>query len=195
VVPTDAVADEILRKVVGLVKTRDGKRLRALDAFPVAIYVTDIDGFITYFNPTCIEFAGREPAILRDRWCVTWRLYTDEGDFLPHHRCPMAVAIHTRRAVRGVTAVAERPDGTRINFLPFPTPVVDDAGELLGAVNMLIDITGHQNQQAEDISDDPQTLQGQRIKAALSTFSVEEIRDLIKEIELSLNRRPPRIIN
>jgi PAS domain S-box-containing protein len=194
VVPTDAVADEILRKVADLVKTGDSTRLRALDAFPVAIYVTDIDGFITYFNPTCIELAGREPTILQDRWCVTWKLYTNQGDFLPHRQCPMAVAIHTRRAVRGVTAIAERPDGTRINFLPFPTPVVGDTGELLGAVNMLIDITGHQNQLSED-SDDPQISQGQRIKAALSTFSVEEIRDLIKEIEISLNRRPPRIVN
>lgn len=194
-VPTDAVADEILRKVVGLVKTRDHARLRALDAFPIAIYVTDIDGFITYFNPTCVEFAGREPAILRDRWCVTWRLYTDEGNFLPHHRCPMAVAIHARRAVRGVTAIAERPDGSRINFLPFPTPVIGDSGEFLGAVNMLIDVTQHQDRQLDDMCDAPHTSQGRRVKAALSTFSVEEIRDLIKEIEINLSRWPPRIIN
>ena len=53
----------------------------------------------------------------------------------------MAVAIRERRAVRGVEAVAERPDGTRINFMPFPTPVFDDQGQLAGAVNLLLDIT------------------------------------------------------
>src|SRR5271155_5005289 len=105
----DAVADAILRKVVAFVKGGDRVQLRALDTFPVAIYVTDIDGFITYFNPACVDFAGRTPTLNRDRWCVTWKLYTNSGDFLPHERCPMAVAIQTRRAVRGAAAVAERP--------------------------------------------------------------------------------------
>jgi hypothetical protein len=43
----DAVANEILRKVVAFVKSGDRLQLHALDTFPVAIYVTDIDGFIT----------------------------------------------------------------------------------------------------------------------------------------------------
>jgi PAS domain S-box-containing protein len=38
-------------------------------------------------------------------------------------------------------AVAERPDGTRVPFLAYPTPLWDDAGTLTGAVNTLIDIT------------------------------------------------------
>jgi hypothetical protein len=40
-----------------------------------------------------------------------------------------------------MTAVAERPDGTRVNFMPFPTPLFGPSEELVGAVNMLIDIT------------------------------------------------------
>src|SRR4029078_12973240 len=38
-------------------------------------------------------------------------------------------------------AVAERPDGTRAPFIPYPTPIHDDADKLIGAVNMLVDIT------------------------------------------------------
>jgi two-component sensor histidine kinase len=40
-----------------------------------------------------------------------------------------------------VEAIAERPDGTRRPFLPFPTPIHDLSGNLFGAVNMLVDIT------------------------------------------------------
>jgi hypothetical protein len=40
-----------------------------------------------------------------------------------------------------VTAVAERPDGRRVAFAPYPTPRFNPAGELVGAVNLLIDIT------------------------------------------------------
>ena len=53
----------------------------------------------------------------------------------------MAVAINTQRPVRGVTAVAERPDGTRVVFRPYPTPIFDKAGRFAGAVNLLEDVT------------------------------------------------------
>jgi PAS domain S-box-containing protein len=113
----------------------------ALDQLPAAIYVTDADGIVTYFNPACIDFTGRRPEVGRDRWCVTWRLYTNAGEFLPHDQCPMAVAINTQRPIRGVTAVAERPDGTRVNFRPYPTPIYDRDGRFAGAVNILEDVT------------------------------------------------------
>jgi PAS domain S-box-containing protein len=113
----------------------------ALDQLPAAIYVTDADGVITYFNPACIDFTGRRPEVGRDRWCVTWRLYTNAGELLPHDECPMAVAINTRRPIRGVSAVAERPDGTRVVFRPYPTPIFDQDGAFAGAVNLLEEIT------------------------------------------------------
>ncbi|MGH7045976.1 MAG: PAS domain S-box protein [Stellaceae bacterium] len=60
----------------------------------------------------------------------------------------MAVALKEDRPVRGVEAILERPDGTRVHFLPFPTPLHDASGALIGAVNMLIDISDRRN--AED---------------------------------------------
>jgi PAS domain S-box-containing protein len=38
-------------------------------------------------------------------------------------------------------AVAERPDGTRVPFIPYPTPLFDASGRVAGAVNMLVDIS------------------------------------------------------
>lgn len=113
----------------------------ALDDLPAPLYATDDAGFVAYFNPACIGFSGRTPTVGKDRWCVTWKLFTDTGEYLPHDKCPMAVALKERRSVRGVTAVAERPDGTRVSFVPFPMPILDANGRLMGAVNMLIDIT------------------------------------------------------
>jgi two-component sensor histidine kinase len=53
----------------------------------------------------------------------------------------MAIALREDRIVRGMEAAAERPDGTRVPFVPYPTPIHDEAGNLVGAVNMLMDIT------------------------------------------------------
>jgi PAS domain S-box-containing protein len=116
-----------------------------LDELPVPIYTTDAEGSVTYWNRACVAFAGREPELGRDRWCVTWKIYTTTGEFLPHDQCPMATAIRERRIVRDVVAIAERPDGTRAAFRPYPTPLFDSAGRLIGAVNMLVDVTAEQS--------------------------------------------------
>ncbi|HEU0311512.1 MAG TPA: PAS domain-containing protein [Sphingomicrobium sp.] len=120
------------------------QRQVALDAIPAPIYLTDPDGRVTYWNRACVDFAGREPQLGRDRWCVTWELHTPNDDPLPHGDCPMAVAIREKRPVRGEVAIAMRPDGSRRAFTPYPTPLFDEEGELVGAINMLIDVTREQ---------------------------------------------------
>jgi PAS domain-containing protein len=129
--------EEIISAAVAAMR-RQVASLDFLDDIPVAVYTTDAAGRITYFNRACIALAGRTPVAGEDQWCVTWKLYGENGEFIPHDRCPMAVAITEKRAVRGVEAVAERPDGSRISFRPFPTPLLDDEGEVVGAVNLLL---------------------------------------------------------
>jgi PAS domain S-box-containing protein len=121
---------------------RDGeRRLREiLDALPVALYTTDAEGRITYYNEAAVEMSGRRPVLGDDKWCVSWKLFQADGTPLPHQDCPMAKALEERRPVRGAEAVAERPDGSRIPFIPYPTPLFDAAGEMTGAVNVLVDI-------------------------------------------------------
>lgn len=118
---------------------------KVLDELPVPIYVTDTEGAVTYWNRACIELAGRVPQLGKDRWCVTWKIYTTTGEFMPHAECPMADAIREERVVRDAVAIAERPDGSRIAFRPYPTPLFDKTGKLTGAVNMLIDVTEEQS--------------------------------------------------
>lgn len=117
-----------------------------LDELPVPIYTTDPAGAVTYWNRACVDFAGREPQLGRDRWCVTWQLYTTAGEPLPHDKCPMAEAIIQRKIVRDQVAIAERPDGSRVAFRPYPTPLLNEDGSIRGAVNMLIDVTEEQSE-------------------------------------------------
>jgi len=132
----------MLERAIGAVREEGGGLLRILNELPAAIYITDPEGVVTHFNRTCIAFAGRTPRVGQDSWCVTWRLYTEEGEYLPHDQCPMAVAVRERRAIRGVRAFAERPDGKYVNFQPYPTPLFDDAGNLVAAINLLAEVTG-----------------------------------------------------
>jgi len=123
------------------VRRKEEQLRQVLDALPAAVYTTDADGSLTYYNRAAAELAGREPEIGKDKWCVTFRIHTPDGKVLPHDQCPMAVALKEKRPVRGVEAMAQRPDGTFFPFLPFPTPIKDENGRLVGAVNMLVDIS------------------------------------------------------
>ena len=117
-------------------------RLGYFDQFPAPVYATDECGAIIYFNAASVEFSGRTPVVGDDHWCVSWKLQTDDGTPLPHDQCPMAVAVREGRPVRGVEAYAERPDGERTRFRPYPTPAMDPDGQVVGAVNLLVPVDG-----------------------------------------------------
>ncbi|HET7679472.1 MAG TPA: PAS domain S-box protein [Xanthobacteraceae bacterium] len=119
-----------------------------VDALPAAIYTTDRDGRITYYNEAAAQLWGHRPELGRSEWCGSWKLFWPDGVAMLHSECPMAVAVKEQRAVRGAEAIAERPDGTRTPFIPFPTPIYDSQGQFIGAVNLLVDITDRKR--AED---------------------------------------------
>lgn len=139
-----SLAETYLDRAIDALGWPGGERIAALDALPVPIYTTDREGLVTYWNQACVEFAGRQPQLGEDRWCVTWRIYTTSDEFMPHADCPMAVAVKQQRAIRGKVAIAERPDGSRKAFTPYPTPLFGDDGEMTGAVNMLVDVSSEQ---------------------------------------------------
>jgi len=118
------------------------RHFRALvDSLAAAIYTTDIQGRVTYCNRSAVELWGREPVLGDDQWCGSWRIYRPDGSPLAIDQCPMAVSIREGRSIRGEEIVVERPDGTRRNVLPHPDPIRDCSGNIIGAVNMLVDIT------------------------------------------------------
>jgi PAS domain S-box-containing protein len=130
-------------------RLRDSERQlqELIAAIPAAIYTTDAEGRITYFNQAAVELSGRTPTIGSDEWCVSWQLYQPDGTSLPYRQSPMALALKEGRDIRNAEAVAERPDGTRVPFIPYPTPLRDGVGNIVGAINMLVDVS--ERKQAE----------------------------------------------
>jgi PAS domain S-box-containing protein len=106
--------------------------------------VTDAEGRITYFNDAAAQLWGRRPKLQTDQWSGAWKLFSPDGTPLPHDQDPMAVTVREGKSCRGQQVIAERPDGIRVLFTAFPTPFYDPSGALVGAVNVLIDLSEHQ---------------------------------------------------
>ena len=134
----DVTKEVLARKEV---ERREQQFRDMIDALPAAIYTTDAEGCLTHFNPAAVEFSGRTPQLGTDQWCVTWKLFRPDGTPLPHDECPMAIALNQGRIVEGAECIAERPDGTRVWFTPYPRLLRDADGKIVGGINMLVDIT------------------------------------------------------
>lgn len=137
---TVVTVDNLLRSRLIQGKNAQGLH-RLLNALPAAVYMTDADGRITYYNDAAAALWGCRPARGSADWCGSWKLYWPDGNPMTHDECPMAVALKEKRPVRGQEAIAERPDGTRVPFLAYPTPLFDGSGRLTGGINTLIDLT------------------------------------------------------
>lgn len=118
-----------------------------LAALPAAVYVTDADGRITYCNQGAVNLWGRSPRFGEERWSDLARFYHADGRPMDQCDCPTEIALRQGLCTQGREALLERADGTRVPIIPYPTPLRDETGAIVGVVNMTVDIT--QRKQAE----------------------------------------------
>lgn len=114
-----------------------------LENLPAGAYTCDAEGLITYSNSKAIRMWGRTPALLNtsDRWCGSFKLFSTDGTPIPHDQCWMALAIKNNKKYNGVEIVIERPDGRRWTAMAHANPIINSEGKLIGAVNVLVDIS------------------------------------------------------
>lgn len=144
-----------------------------LNLLPTAVYICDASGIILTYNEACINLWGRKPEIGRELWCGSWKMYDINGGPLHGSHCPMAVAVKEGRAVSGTEIIIERPDGTRRRIAPNPRPVFTKSGTLIGAVNVLLDVT--------DIREKEQSLE--ELTSTLEKKIIERTSDLQRKNE------------
>lgn len=116
---------------------------RLLDKLPAGAYMCDTAGLITYFNAHAVSLWGRAPKLNDpvDRFCGSFKLFSIEGSPINHDQCWMAKALQMNQEFNGREIVVERPNGERLTVLAYANPVRDEVEKLIGAVNVLVDIT------------------------------------------------------
>ena len=113
-----------------------------LDALPVALYVCDKNGRITYFNEAAVKLWGYTPNIGDPlvRYCACYKVFVN-GVYVPPDETPMALALATGQSFRNVGAIVERPDGTSLQASLSIDTLLNDESQVIGAVNVFQDVS------------------------------------------------------
>ncbi|MEP6682534.1 MAG: PAS domain S-box protein [Parafilimonas sp.] len=122
-------------------KESEGRYHNLIQSLDTPLYTTDAEGRVTMFNKAVAVLWGREPAIGKDMWCGSYKILAVNGSDIPLAECPMAVCLQQQRPVHGEEIIVVRPDGSLRNVIPHPQPLFNEFGKMIGAINMLIDIT------------------------------------------------------
>jgi len=101
-------------RLASALQRREAEFRHLLDALPVAAYTCDADGRITHYNAQALALWGRTPRL------------DDPAD---------------RYARQAEEIVIERPDGSRVTALAHTSPILDGEGVVVGAVNVLVDVS------------------------------------------------------
>jgi PAS domain S-box-containing protein len=124
---------------------------RLLEKLPAGAYTCDPEGLITYYNQHAVQLWGRAPKLNDpvDRYCGSFKLFAPDGSPIAHNRCWMALALEANEGYNKREIVIERPDGRRLAALAHANPIHDESGKLIGAVNVLVDITDRKRAEEE----------------------------------------------
>lgn len=136
------VTDITKRKTAEETRRQSEQRYRQLmEVLPIAAYTTDAEGRITFFNRNAVELWGRKPELNADRWCGSHRLFYPDGKPMAFDDCPMAMTLKYGKKFQGQEMLIEHSQSGYTHVVAYPEPLYDSDGMLVGALNLLVDIT------------------------------------------------------
>jgi PAS domain S-box-containing protein len=119
----------------------EARQRQLLAGLPVACYTMDALGRLTFFNEAAHRLWGRTPRMELDLWSGLFAIPAEQDVREPIAESPGAITLRERRSIRGLEGFIMRPDGSRRWVVPHPDPLFDPAGNCIGVINVIVDVT------------------------------------------------------
>ena len=118
---------------------------RALfDWGPIAMYSCDRAGVIQEFNRGAVKLWQMEPqpGDTDEQFRGSFKTYLPDGTFIPYAQTLMSRILKSNASpIQDMEIVLERPDGSRITLVINVVPLLDNQGQVTGAITCFYDIT------------------------------------------------------
>lgn len=108
---------------------------------PVAIYICDTNGYITYFNTAAEDLWCNKPVLGRDKWMGAFKIYKLNGTPIPARDTLVAKLLNNEEVGADDNLLIERHDGSKVMVREHPEIIFDQTGKPCGAMNTLRDLT------------------------------------------------------
>lgn len=117
-----------------------------LDLLPAGACLCSPDGRITHYTDQAAALWGYRPDLAggTPRWCGALQLFDQHGGAMRHDELPIARAVDEARPIHGERLQLARPDGERRHVLSYASPLLDERGEVVGGLDLLVDVTEQQ---------------------------------------------------
>lgn len=142
---------DVTEEVLARNKIADSERqhIDLIQNLPVAMYTTNEAGNITLFNKAAASLWGFLPEIGCEQPAEALQVLDTSFRPIPPGKSPMAVTLKTGVSVRDHEVILKRQDGGIRHVMPYPSPIFDGSGKLVGGMNVVIDITEKKQAEAE----------------------------------------------
>ncbi|MGZ5191337.1 MAG: PAS domain S-box protein, partial [Flavisolibacter sp.] len=131
---------EFRESQTAILNIQNFKETTLLNLIPFAIYTTDAEGKINYYNHAAIDLWGHVPKLGEDIWSESFKMKNTDGTNLSADDCGMAICIKSKKSILDEIVIV-RPDGSFRNVSSQCSPLFDESGQMNGAFNILVDIT------------------------------------------------------
>jgi hypothetical protein len=143
--PADILPSGFLSLMVSDAAAPQGGTL--LHRLPVAVYMVDADGRVIFSNEAADLMWGATP-VDGERVDDLWRAVDINGEAVAFDDSPIATVLRTGQPVRGASGSAVRRDGSVVHYGCGPTPLVGPNGHIVGAIDVLVDLTAQRAAEA-----------------------------------------------
>lgn len=122
-----------------------------IDNLPVGVYICNRDAVVVAYNLKAAEIWAETPVVgdPEVKFCGCHKLYSIDGNHVPHDQTPMAKVLATGEPVLNMEAIIERRDGSRRYVIANIIPLFDDSEDLIGFSNCVQDITVQREREQE----------------------------------------------
>lgn len=161
---------ELLQKLASKLKEGETYHKQLLQSLPVAVYTCDEKGNIQLYNKAALELWGTLPSSAK--WCGSYQSVFVDGTPVTEDNCTMAQSVKSGKVVEGREKIIIRPDGTKRIVKPYPQPLLNSSGKIIGGINVMIDIT-EQKRSAQELEDSEERLRLATEAAELGTWDFD----------------------